>query len=268
MDELEIPLGKRTRFYRFFEMLPALLSYFTILLPVLLSLIDPLLGAIFVIVYIIIWFVKAIAMSVRSIQGFQTLERAKKVDWSRRLADLDDPSATLRTWSAAREREWKSDVHHHNVERLAATEDAKRPSEIYNVIIIATYNESREILEPTIQAVLASDYDMKRVILAIAYEERGGESIASTVKALERQYSGEFGQMHCIMHPDGLPNEVVGKGGNITYAGRELHARLAKQGIESENVIVTTLDADNRPHKTYFAYMTYEYVVHPEPRYA
>lgn len=268
MDELELPLGKRTRFYRFFERLPALLSYTTILLPVLLSLIDPLLGAIFVLVYIITWFVKAMAMSVRSIQGYRTLERAKKVDWERRLADLEDPVVTLRVWDTPREREWKSEVHHHNLERLAATEDAKRPSEIYNAIIIATYNESREVLEPTIQAVLASNYDMKRAILVIAYEERGGEAIEATVKELERKYRKRFGQMHCIKHPDGLPGEVVGKGGNITYAGRELHTRLAKQGIASEDVIVTTLDADNRPHRTYFAYMTYEYIVHPEPRYA
>lgn len=268
MDELELPLGKRTRFYRFFERLPALLSYTTILLPVLLSLIDPLLGAIFVLVYIITWFVKAMAMSVRSIQGYRTLERAKKVDWERRLADLEDPVVTLRVWDTPREQEWKSEVHHHNLERLAATEDAKRPSEIYNAIIIATYNESREVLEPTIQAVLASNYDMKRAILVIAYEERGGEAIEATVKELERKYRKRFGQMHCIKHPDGLPDEVVGKGGNITYAGRELHTRLAKQGIASEDVIVTTLDADNRPHRTYFAYMTYEYIVHPEPRYA
>lgn len=268
MDELELPLGKRTRFYRFFERLPALLSYTTILLPVLLSLIDPLLGAIFVLVYIITWFVKAMAMSVRSIQGYRTLERAKKVDWERRLADLEDPVVTLRVWDTPREQEWKSEVHHHNLERLAATEDAKRPSEIYNAIIIATYNESREVLEPTIQAVLASNYDMKRAILVIAYEERGGEAIEATVKELERKYRKRFGQMHCIKHPDGLPGEVVGKGGNITYAGRELHTRLAKQGIASEDVIVTTLDADNRPHRTYFAYMTYEYIVHPEPRYA
>lgn len=268
MDELELPLGKRTRFYRFFEMLPALLSYTTILLPVLLSLIDPLLGAVFVLVYIIIWFVKAMAMSVRSIQGYRTLERAKKVQWARRLADLDDPAATLRSWDDTRAREWKSEVHHHNLERLMATEDAKRPSNIYNAIIIATYNESREVLEPTIQSILASDYDMKRVILVIAYEERGGAAIEATVQALERKYGKQFGQMYCIQHPDGLPDEVIGKGGNITYAGRELHTRLAKQGIASEDVIVTTLDADNRPHHTYFAYMTYEYIVHPEPRYA
>lgn len=268
MEELEIPLGKRTRFYRFFEMLPALASYLTILLPVLLSLIDPLLGAVFVIVYIIIWFVKAMAMSVRSVQGYHTLQQAQRVHWQQRLADLEDPTGVLERWDDARNREWKSNVHHHNLQRLAVTEGAKRPSELYNAIIIATYNESKEILEPTLQSILASKFDMKRVILTIAYEERGGEAIEATVRDLKKEYGSQFAEFYLVKHPDGIPGEVVGKGANITHAGRELHMRLAEKGIEAENVIVTTLDSDNRPHPTYFAYMTYEYIVHPEPRYA
>ena len=54
MTDLEIPLGKRTRFYRFFEMLPGIISYTIIALPVLLSFINPLYGAVFIIVFIII----------------------------------------------------------------------------------------------------------------------------------------------------------------------------------------------------------------------
>lgn len=268
MEGLELPLGKRSRFYRFFEMFPALASYLTILLPILLSLIDPLLGAVFVIVYIIIWFVKAMAMSVRSIQGYRTLERAKRVRWRERLDDLENPAKTLEDWDISRQAEWKSEVHHHNLQRMVATEGVKRPSELYNAIIIATYNESRDVLEPTIQSILESEYDMKHVILTIAYEERGGEAIEETVCALQKKYSSHFFEMYLIKHPDGLPGEVIGKGGNITFAGRELHQRLLKKGIEPDNVIVTTLDSDNRPHPTYFAYMTYEYIVHPEPRYA
>ncbi len=37
---------------------------------------------------------------------------------------------------------------------------------------------------------------------------------------------------------------------------------FAKQGIDYRKVIITTLDSDNRPHATYFDYVTYEYIVH------
>ncbi len=263
--DLEIPLGKRTRFYRAFEILPAILSYTIILLPVLLSLINPVAGAIFVIVYIIIWFVKAMAMSVRSIQGFRILKNATSVDWHHRLSDLEDPEKALKHWR--HDGEWKAAIHHHNLERLLASEGARKPSEMLNAIIIATYNESLDVLEPTVQSLLASDYDMKRAVLVIAYEERGGSAIEDTVMALEAKYKHAFAHFYLVKHPKDLPNEVIGKGGNITYAGRFLEAEVEKLGINPEHVIVTTLDSDNRPHKTYFSYMTYEYIMHPEPRY-
>lgn len=263
--DLEIPLGKRTRFYRAFEIAPAVLSYVTILLPILLSLINPLIGAIFVIVYIIVWFVKAMAMSIRSIQGFNILTKAQAVDWRARLDDLEDPENSLRKWH--HNGEWKADIHQHNLERLVASEGARKPSDIVNVIIIATYNESLEVLEPTVQALLASDYDMQRAMLVIAYEERGGEAIEETVKFLKKKYQHAFRYFYAVKHPANMPHEVIGKGGNITYAGRFVESEVKKLGIDPENVIVTTLDSDNRPHKTYFSYLTYEYIMHPEPRY-
>ena len=59
-----------------------------------------------------------------------------------------------------------------------------------------------------------------------------------------------------------MPNEVIGKGGNITYAGKWLKKYLEEQKIAFSNVIVTTMDCDNKPHKYYFDYLTYEYIVH------
>lgn len=266
MEQLEIPLGKRTKFYRFFEILPGMLSYLVITLPIILSLIDPFLGAVFVIVYIIIWFVKAMAMTFRSIQGYATSEKAQRVDWRNRLDDLEDPADSLEKRFGG--SSWRTDVHKHNLLRLAATEGAKKPSDIYHAAIVATYNESREILEPTIQSILAGDYDPKRILLTIAYEERGGAAIEATVTALKETYGEQFGAFYLVKHPKDLPNELVGKGANITYAGYALQKEVEKRGIPLENVIVTTLDSDNRPHRTYFSYVAYEFLVHPEPRYA
>lgn len=261
---LEIPLGKRTPFYRFFELLPALLSYITILTPVILSLINPLYGAIFVIVYIIIWFVKAVAIAIRSVQGMGILTKSQAIDWRSRLDDLESPEKTLQL-PYSRD-EWQADLHYRNLEQLAVTEDAKRPSDIYNAIIIATYNESRDVLEPTIRSVINSDYDMNHVILVLAYEERGGAEVEDTAKELVEKYRQNFLEFYAVKHPVGLPDEITGKGANITYAGEFLQKVIERQGIDPENVIVTTLDSDNRPHETYLSYLTYEYIMHPDPR--
>ena len=52
MINLEIPLGKRTPMYRFFEMLPALLSYGAFILLFVLAFFSPLLAAIYL---LLIW---------------------------------------------------------------------------------------------------------------------------------------------------------------------------------------------------------------------
>src|SRR5690606_37108788 len=77
-----------------------------------------------------------------------------------------------------------------------------------------------------------------------------------------------FKDMIVVKHPEDIPDEVPGKGANITYAGFELQKYIEKQQIDPDDVIVTTLDSDNRPHKTYFSYLTYEYIIHPDPRHA
>ena len=264
MIDIEIPVGKRTKIYRFFEMLPGILSYLVILLPIILSLINPLWAAVFVLVYIITYLVKALAMAYRTIQGYNTLQRAQRIDWAARLADLEDPTAALAGEHSG--NGWRHELHRQHLEQLSSSFHPKKPSDMYNAIIIAAYNESREVIEPTIQSVLASDYDSTHMILVLAYEERGGDEIRRTVTDLIAEYGGRFGDAIAVMHPKDLPNEVVGKGGNITYAGRQVHKHLEAKGIDIENVIVTTLDADNRPHKTYFSYVTYEYIIHPEPR--
>ncbi len=262
MTDIEIPLGKRTKQYRFFEMLPAILSYSMILAPFVLSIFNPLLAAIFIIVYIISYFVKAVAMAIRTVQGYSTMQRAQGLDWAERLADLADPKRTLAASSHL------DKIHRLNLKQLSVTTNHKVPDDIYNAVIIATYNESREVLEPTIQAVIASDYDLSHLILTIAYEERGGPDVESTAKALHSEYKHHFKEMIIVKHPADIPGEVPGKGGNITYAGFELQKYVEKQKIDPENVVVTTLDSDNRPHKSYFAYLTYEFIMHPDPRHA
>lgn len=261
MTDLEIPIGKRTPTYRFFEILPGVLSYSMILAPFVLSFINPLYAAVFIIVYIITYFVKSVGMAVRTVQGYNTLQRAQRMDWAGRLADTANPTTALKGAT-------KDGLHKLNLEQLASTTGHKKPDDIYNAVIIATYNESKEVLEPTIRAVMESDYDRKHIILMIAYEERGGQQTEATVKDLRAEYHHHFKDMIIVKHPKDLPNEVPGKGANITYAGRELQRYIEKEGIDPDNVIVTTLDSDNRPHRSYLAYLTYEYIIHPDPRHA
>ncbi len=265
MIDLELPLGKRTLKYRLFEMLPAFLSYGSLILLVLLSLISPILAATYLLLIIVTLLVKSVGIAIHTIQGRNKLEGAQKVDWHTRLADLENPEVSYNTKRPKRLDGFGAYTHVDNLRLITADPEAfPKPSQVYNAVIIATYNESYDVLAPTVESVLKNTYSSKKIILTIAYEERGGQAIKDTVHRLKKEFGHNFFAFHLVEHPKDLPNEVIGKGGNITHAGRFLKEWLKTEGIASKNVLVTTLDSDNRPHPTYFDYVTYEYIVHED----
>lgn len=266
MIDLEIPLGKRTLAYRLFEMLPAFLSYGAFVLLIVLSLFSPLLASIYLLAIITTLLVKAVGIAARTIQGSRRLESAQKVDWHSRLEDLENPKVSFNNIRRhIRSKAYGAIAHIDNLRLIAADpDDFPRPSQVYNAVIIATYNESYEIIAPTVESVLANTYDSKRIILTIAYEQRGGDKIKETVARIKKEFGHKFYAFHLVEHPKDLPNEVIGKGGNIAYAGHFLQGWLKEKGIASKNVLVTTLDSDNRPYRSYFDYVTYEYIVHED----
>ncbi|HET8884184.1 MAG TPA: hypothetical protein VFM68_01805 [Candidatus Saccharimonadales bacterium] len=265
MIDLEIPLKNRTKMYRFFEMLPAILSYGMLILLVVLSLISPLSAGIYLLLLIITVLVKAIGIAVHTIRGRNRLNSAQNINWHTRLQQLEDPIASYEKEKYVHSTGFGFKAHKENLRLIAAnTERFPKPSQLYNAVIIAAYNESYDVLEPTIQSVVDTTYDKDKLILVLAYEERGGEDIKLVAKRLKKKFAGAFRAFHLVEHPQDLPNEVVGKGGNITYAGFFLKSWLEKQAIAYKDVIVTTLDSDNRPHSTYFDYVTYEYIVHED----
>lgn len=264
MTDIEIPLGRRTKLYRFFEMLPAIVSYGAIVLLVVLSLVNPLLAATYLLAVIITTLVKAVGIAYHTTVGRNNLEKAQRVNWHNRLQELQNPEEHIEKYVSG-DRSFRSSVHHDNLAELIDHPDSyPRPSSLYNAVIIAAYNESYEVLQPTLQSLADTTYDKDHMIVVLAYEERGGEVIHDTALKLEEMYKESFHSFHLVKHPANLPDEVVGKGGNITYAGKYLRDWLKKKHITYSNVIVTTLDSDNRPHPTYFDYVTYEYIVHPD----
>lgn len=261
--DLEIPVGKRTKTYRFFEMLPAVASYGAIILLFVLSLWQPILAAIYLLIVILTMFVKVWGISYHMVAGRSKMDRASRVDWRSRLDDLEDPRTAYAHLHGKTGKDTGFTQHVENLRLVAAAEEGyfPKPSELYNAVIVPAYNEPFDVIDPTMQSLLATSYDHKRLMVIFAYEERGGADIKKTAQKLQKRYKNTFHSFHVVEHPKGLPNEVIGKGGNITHAGRWLKGYLEEQDIAFSNVIVTTMDCDNKPHKTYFDYLTYEYIV-------
>lgn len=265
-EQFEIPLGKRTLKYRFFEVLPGLLSWSLIALPVILSIVDPTsrLAAIFILFFMISWFYRAIGMAFRTLQGYNRMQQAKRNPWSRWLEDLEEGQAALRSYmSLGKKLSSANRQHVDNLEEylLDPSLHDMKPSDVHHLVIVPMWKESYDVLVPTIQALLKSCYDNIKMTVVIAYEERGGSDAKKTALGLVKEFNSNFYHIEAIEHPDGLPDEVVGKGGNITWAAKHIIKRYEREKIKSSNVMVTTLDADNHPDKNYFSHLTYSYIL-------
>jgi hypothetical protein len=259
MTDLEIPFEKdRKGHYRFFEILPGALSWSLLFLPLILTLINVTAAVVFILAYLIIYFIRSIGFVFRAVQGYVTMKQHLKLDWVALNEDLEigrvsDTKADRPSW------------HLDNIKRNLSYEVSYKPSDIVHVAIIATVNESREILELTIQSIIDSDYDSKKIILVFAYEGRAGKDTEERVQQLVKNYSDKFMDAMAFQHPADIPGEIVGKGGNISFAGHQLKLYLEKKNIAPEKVLVTTLDADNRPNKKYFSGLSYLFCIVPNP---
>jgi cellulose synthase/poly-beta-1,6-N-acetylglucosamine synthase-like glycosyltransferase len=257
VKDIEIPYEKdRGHRYRFFEILPGALSYTLFLVPLILSFVNVTAVVFFVVAYILIYFTRGMAVNFRALAGFRVMRQHMKIDWNQLITEVETGVSTITTHPA-----W----HYNNLQRLKQQGTIIKPNQVVHALIIATYNESREVLVPTIKTILDSEYDLKNVILVLAYEERGGVLVQEQSEQLMKEFGGNFKAAMAVKHPKNIPGEVIGKGGNITFAARELQKYLEKEQINPDHVIVTSLDSDNRPHKKYLAALTYLYCVAPDP---
>lgn len=266
MIDLELPLGRRKKLYRFFEILPAFLSYGMLILLIVLSIINPLWAAVYLLLLIITMFTKSILIAYHTIKGHRRLAGAQRVDWNERLGQLEKPGESYALIKDVRSSGFGYNEHKENLRLVSAAQEGEypKPSQLYQAVIIAAYNEAYDVIQPTIESVREATYNNRQIILYLAYEERGGPEIEATAKRLQQEYAGVFKAFHIVKHPKDLPHEVVGKGPNITYAAYHLRDWCSKQHISYNDVIVTTLDSDNRPYPTYFDYVAYEYIVQPD----
>ena len=262
-NDLELPLGKRTKLYRFFEILPGFLSYSMIILLVVLSWLSPTLGSVYLLIIITATLVKAIGIAMRTLQGYNGLQRAMKVDWHKRLEELGEAHKKYEELREMKSEEFGFSEHVDNLRRVSANEENyPKAEEIVHAVIMTAYNEGIETMRPSIEAVVNQTFPSSRVIFVLAYEERGGEEIEQRAKQLKKEFEQKFYSFLLVKHPDGLKREIKGKGPNLTYAGKELAIFVQKRRIREERVIVTSLDADNQMSPSYLDYVAYEFIVH------
>jgi hypothetical protein len=249
-------------------MLPGILTWTALLFPVVASIFAPWLVAYIIIVFATYWLFKSINMSRNLLLAYWRLRWAGAQDWRRRLELLSDPVALVKfveSQAGARPRGPAREELDQLATRLEHQDLIGDPGELIQLVMLPTYKEPYEVLETTLEAILASDYDAKRIMLVLAVDEsRPNPAGVEQAGRLEERYGKHFYHFLVTRH-EHAEGEIYGKGPNISYAGRKAWEWLREREIAPENVIVTSLDADHRPHPKYFANLAYIYCLTPHP---
>lgn len=171
-ESLELPVGKRTLKYRFFEMLPGLLSWSLLIFVPVISFLDKtsLFAAGFILLFMISWFYRAVGMAFRTLQGYKRMKNSETIPWLEWLNHLENPEDVINKLQQKKARSSNEKVHLENLTEYV--KDAQlhdlRPSDLLQLIIIPLWREGYEVLAPTIQSFLDSNYPNKQMILALS----------------------------------------------------------------------------------------------------
>jgi hypothetical protein len=224
---------KKTFLWRTLEILPGGLIWLSFILPIILSFYIPAIVATYILLLDVYWMYRSLIIGVNLVIGYRNLKHDSHVNWLGRLEALQ-PTPLIKDWHG-----------------------------LYQVVILATYKESFETLDTSIQALADSTYPLRKIILVLATEERDKANAREIASQLLAKYEYKFYKFLVTEHPDGIIGEHKAKGANVTWAAKKLRLFLDEKNISYENAVVTTADADTRVHRQYLACLAYNYCVEP-----
>ena len=214
---------------RFLEILPGALTWLALTSPVWLSFTLPFALAYLILIADVYWLFNAVKISVLIYFGYKKMVYAKKQDWFGKLQE-DFP------------KEWGG---------------------YYHFLVLPTYKESLEILQPAFDAIINSTYPPKKIFIGVGLEERDSPEKIAQVQEYWKKNAHKIGGVFVTIHPYGLPGELAGPATNRNWAINNAANEFSKMGIGIKQVLVTTLDADFCIHPEFLGGALHKYLSPP-----
>jgi len=216
--------------YRFYEILPGLSIWLTLIVGVLLSFFFPLVMIYAIIVFDVYWVLRVIYFSFYLVLSWTRFRKAVKTDWMTKLK-TEFPQWLVRK----------------------------------NVIFLPIANESYEVVEGTLNALLSSSFPANQMIVVISGEARRQTNWNLVQEKIKANFVGKFSDILYYTHPDNLLDEIPGKGSNIHFAELEFKKYADIRKWNYADIIISVFDIDTVVHPEYFAHLNYMYNLHPNP---
>ncbi len=222
--------------YRFFEVIPAILSLGTLFGVLVFSWLLPSWVATFIICFCFYYLFRIFYFSLHQVIGYFRVKNHMKRDWLKELKKIKRPEGYSN---------WK---------------------DIYHIIIFPTYKEGKEIIEESIETLIKSNYPKEKMIVVLAVEERAGQIFEKQAKNIAEKYSSKFFKFLISVHPSGIKGEISGKGSNTAFAGRQAKEKIIDElKIPYENILISTFDIDTKVFPQYFSCLTWYYLTEKDP---
>ena len=163
-SDLDVTNGKRL--YRLLEILPGFLAWLTLILIVVLSFFEPLIIAVFIIIFDVYWLIKTIYLSLHLRVSYNKLRENLKINWLDKLKKLDTGGYQIRT--------------------------IKTWEDVYHLIFLPLYKEDFELVSASVEGLFKTNYPKEKMIVVLCWEERGGEETQQVVAEIEKIYANKF----------------------------------------------------------------------------
>lgn len=221
--------GRDRTIYRLFEILPGALSWATLLGVVFFSWAWPVGIAVFIILFDVYWLIKTFYLSLHLRANWRRLKYNIATDWEKRLENL----------------KWQ---------------------DLWQLIILPAYLEPLDVVAESIEAIINSRWPKDRMIVVLALEERAGGHAKNLEKEIRQKYADKFGKFLVTFHPEGIEDEIPGKGSNISWAARIAKEKIIDaEKIPYEDVLVSAFDVDTQIYPQYFLCLAYNFLTAENP---
>ncbi len=218
--------------FRFYEMLPAILSWGTLILIILLSWLVPSGMAIFIILFDTYWLLKTLYFSLHLRITFKKMRENLKINW---------------------------------LEKLQVS--SFKFQDVCHLVILPMYKEPYGIVKESFEALTKINYLKEKLIVVLATEERAGSKDQKTAEKIKAEFSDKFFKFITTIHPQNLLDEIPGKGSNQTHAAKEAKEKIIDPlKIPYENILISVFDVDTQVPQEYFGILAYNFLTCEHPQ--
>ena len=168
---------------RFFEMIPGILAWCTLILVVLFSRFAPAWISIFIILFDIYWLLKTVFLSFHLGATFAEMKKNMKIDWIGELEKLKIESRASNVEAA--ERKGTFDFTHSTFYPHPDWRD------FYHLIILPMYDEPYEVIRESFVRLAEAHYPKERMIVVLAQEARAPVTVRETGEKIKKEFEND-----------------------------------------------------------------------------